>query len=212
MIKTNQYLEKFARKRSGWVETLEQYAKEYRVPIIDKVSGQFLLQLVRMNRPKAILEIGTAIGYSTLLMHEIVPDASIVTIEKNEQTAEIAQENIVNYALKIDNISLIKGDALEVIERFPIDTKFDFVFIDAAKGQYERFFSLIDPLVERNGVIITDNVLFRSFVLEKEENVPKRYRTLVKKLKVFNENMMHNEEYHSTMIPLGDGLIISVKK
>lgn len=211
MMNTKQYLEQFTDKPPNWAKQLEQYAKENRVPIIDSVSMKFLLQLIQMTKPENILEIGTAIGYSALRMHDVATEANIITVEKNEQIVQVAKNNISQYA-KNNNIKIITGDALEIIERFPIEELFDFVFIDAAKSQYNNYFSAIDPLLKKGGLIVADNVLFRNFVTEKDEQlIPKRYRTMVRNLKQFNERMMNIDSYHSTIVPLGDGLLISIK-
>src|SRR5699024_5026551 len=170
----------------------------------------FIKQQLAIHQPKRILEIGTAIGYSALCMHEMLPEAELISIEKNEELYELALANIKAYA-KNDKIKVLKGDALTLLERFSKEDMFDFVFIDAAKGQYERFFQMIDPLVRQGGLIVSDNILFRDYVTGVQEELPKRFQSLVKKLKLYNENMMKNEAYHSSIIPIGDGLLISVK-
>jgi len=210
MNKTSQYLQSITPVSSSWAQKLEQYAIENRVPIIDRVSIQVLLQLIRIQTPKNILEIGTAIAYSTLRMHETLPSANIVTIEKNEQMYELAKRNIARYASN-DHIDIIHGDAVEELERFRNDQLFDFVFIDAAKGQYEQYVKLIHPMLNEGAIIVSDNVLFREFVTREQHDVPKRFKSLVKKLTTFNEHMMNHEQYHSSMIPVGDGLLVSVK-
>lgn len=208
--KTMQYIQSLTPSSESWAKRLEAYAAEHRVPIIDAPSMHFIKQLIRIHQPKRILEVGTAIGYSALCMHEAFPEAEIISIEKSDEMYEAAQENIKSYA-KNDGINVIKGDALTILDEFSKDESFDFVFIDAAKGQYERYFQMIDPLVPSGGLIISDNILFRNYVAGVQEELPKRFQSLVKKLKLYNENMMNHEAYHSSIIPIGDGLLISVK-
>ena len=208
--KTRQYIESLTPVSTSWAKLLEGYALEHRIPIIEASSMHFIKQLILIHQPKRILEIGTAIGYSALCMHEMLPEAELISIEKNEELYELALANIKAYA-KNDKIKVLKGDALTLLERFSKEDMFDFVFIDAAKGQYERFFQMIDPLVRQGGLIVSDNILFRDYVTGVQEELPKRFQSLVKKLKLYNENMMKNEAYHSSIIPIGDGLLISVK-
>src|SRR5699024_5170278 len=117
MNKTRQYIESLTSSKSTWVKKLEEYALENRVPIIDAPSMNLLLQLIRMHQPKRILEIGTAIAYSALRMHEIVPDSQVLTIEKNVEMYEKAKENTSRYAIN-DTIEIIHGDALDVLNQF----------------------------------------------------------------------------------------------
>lgn len=206
-----EYLQTFTSQKPKWAQPLVEYAKEHRVPIIDELSIQVLLQLLHIYEPKQILEIGTAIGYSALRMHEIVPYTKIVTIEKNERMYKLAMKNIKQYR-SLDQIELIHGDALEQLKRLRSQSEaFDFVFIDAAKSQYKNFFKLINPMVPSGGIIISDNVLFRGFVGARVEEVPKRFKTIVNNLIEYNQYVMKHEQYYSSILPIGDGLLISVK-
>lgn len=208
---TAQYIQSITPETPAWASTMEQYAVENRVPIIDRVSVHFLLQLIRMHQPKNVLEIGTAIGYSALRMHEIVPNANIITIEKNAQMYTVAKQNVALHATN-DCVTVIQGDALEQLKRLrEQEIEFDFVFIDAAKSKYEQFFNAVHPLVTEGGIIVSDNVLFRSFVANEIEEAPKRFKHIIAKLQTFNENMMKHEKYHSSIVPIGDGLLVSVK-
>lgn len=210
MINTIQYVDELIPQPPKWAVQLEQYAKVKRIPIIDKVSLQLLLQIILIKQPKNILEIGTAIAYSTLRMHEIVPNAQITSLEKNEMMYEEALRNVELYSQN-NHIKIMLGDALETIERLPKEESFDFVFIDAAKSQYHRYFNAVDPLLIKGGVIVTDNVLFRNLVLASNEEIPKRYKSIVKNLRNFNEQVMSNKNYYSSLIPIGDGLLVSIK-
>lgn len=210
MINTIQYVDELIPQPPKWAVQLEQYAKVKRIPIIDKVSLQLLLQIILIKQPKNILEIGTAIAYSTLRMHEIVPNAQITSLEKNEMMYEEALRNVELYSQN-NHIKIMLGDALETIERLPKEESFDFVFIDAAKSQYHRYFNAVDPLLIKGGVIVTDNVLFRNLVLASNEEIPKRYKSIVKNLRNYNEQVMSNKNYYSSLIPIGDGLLVSIK-
>lgn len=210
MINTIQYVDELIPQPPKWAVQLEQYAKVKRIPIIDKVSLQLLLQIILIKQPKNILEIGTAIAYSTLRMHEIVPNAQITSLEKNEMMYEEALRNVELYSQN-NHIKILLGDALETIERLPKEETFDFVFIDAAKSQYHRYFNAVDPLLIKGGVIVTDNVLFRNLVLASNEEIPKRYKSIVKNLRNYNEQVMSNKNYYSSLIPIGDGLLVSIK-
>src|SRR5690625_5290523 len=133
--KVRQYVQSLTPEIPIWALKLEQYAEENRVPIIDRVSVHFLLQLIRMHQPTTILEIGTAIGYSALRMHEVVPKANIITIEKNEEMFAKAKKNITLHEAN-NYVTVIQGDALEHLKRLlKQEALFDFAFIDAAKGQ-----------------------------------------------------------------------------
>lgn len=209
--KTMQYVQSLSPDLPRWTKDFVQYAEQYRIPIIDEVSLNYLLQLIRVHQPKCILEIGTAIGYSAIHMHKVVPSARIVTIEKDKHIAQVASDNIKTYAQN-NSIRIIQGDALIQLELLQKEeTTFDFVFIDAAKSQYDKYFKAIDSLVAPGGVVVTDNVLFRGYVTGENKKVPKRFKSLVTKIQSFNENTMIHEQYHSSIIPLGDGLLVSVK-
>jgi predicted O-methyltransferase YrrM len=204
------YIEALLPNRDDLLAELEAYAAEHVVPIMELIGIETLLQLLRLQQPQKILEVGTAIGYSTLRMAYTLPATKIVTIERNAQRAAVAKE----YFIKADmqsRIELIQGDALEVKDQVSKNGPYDFIFIDAAKGQYRRFFELFSPLLSENGVILTDNVLFKGLVcVEEIEN--KRRRQLVQKIRDFNHWIMNHPEYDTIIIPVGDGMAISKKR
>ncbi|MFS0751356.1 O-methyltransferase [Oceanobacillus sp. 1P07AA] len=205
------YLASLTPNSPEWAEQLELVAEENNIPIMDKTSMHFVQVLLQIHQPKRILEVGTAIGYSALRMEENAHQASIVTIEKDETRYNDAIENISKLN-KNDCIKVIHGDALqEMIQLKENHEKFDTVFIDAAKGQYGRFLELADSMVKNGGLIITDNVLFRGFVATPEET-PKRFRSMVKKLRDYNEKLMNHSHYQTSILPIGDGVAISYKK
>ncbi|WP_047986367.1 O-methyltransferase [Ornithinibacillus californiensis] len=205
------YLMKHLPSTEQWVKELETQAKEDHIPIMDPVGINFLMQLIRLNKPGKILEIGAAIGYSALRMNEANPDASITTIEKDDIRYQQAVKNIANLK-KESKIEIIHGDALEVISKLGEDNQtYNCIFIDAAKGQYKRFFELSMPLLEENGIIISDNVLFRGYVLDPNFEQP-RYKKMVDKIRAYNEWLANHPSFITTILPIGDGVAISYKK
>ncbi|WP_249871016.1 O-methyltransferase [Oceanobacillus saliphilus] len=209
--KLNNYLIETLPQQHQWVTELEAKAKADNVPIMDRAGIHFVMQLVRMSKPARILEVGTAIGYSALRMLDANPDSSIVTIEKDKERYEEAITTIdkLNRQSKIE---VILGDALDKLMELSLQKNtFDLIFIDAAKGQYQRFFELADPMLNKNGIIISDNVLFRGYVAN-PENVPKRYEKMVERLRKYNEMLMNHPNYTTSIVPIGDGVAISYKQ
>lgn len=204
------YVEQLIPDSPEWLKLIEEEAKEDYVPIMDKVSMKFVSQIVRLSEPKQILEIGTAIGYSALRMLEACPNTTITTIERDEKRYRRAKQLITEHQ-KIDNIQLIHGDALEVLDSLQTTgNEFDVAFIDAAKGQYQSFFEKVDPMILPGGTIISDNVLFQGLVASEGE-VEKRHRTLVRKMRIYNEWLMNHPSYSSSILPIGDGIALSIK-
>ncbi|WP_088102588.1 O-methyltransferase [Halalkalibacter urbisdiaboli] len=204
------YLKTLVPARGERIEEMERYAKEHEVPIMDLVGMESLLQQLRIVQPKRILEIGAAIGYSAIRMAVALPNATVVTIERDEERYKLALENIKLNGLQ-GRIHVLFGDALELAEKLEEEPPFDVLFIDAAKGQYQRFFDLYSNRVNIGGIIISDNVLFRGLVAEQEiEN--KRLRSLSKKLRTYNKWLMDHSDYETRILPVGDGLAVSIKK
>lgn len=204
------YLEKMIPKRTASIERLEKKAKNDHVPIMDVVSMHFVQQIIRLKQPKRILEIGTAIGYSALRMLEAQPNAEIITIEKDEQRYQEAKGHIRAHQAE-QQIKILSGDALEVLKNLQNEAFFDVIFIDAAKSQYRRFFELVTPLLANEGIIITDNVLFRGYVAN-ERIVPSRYKKMVEKINGYNHWLMQHPLFTTTIVPIGDGVAISSKQ
>lgn len=211
MDKLKNYLLELTPERNDLMCSLEQYANKNGVPIMEPVSMDFLTQLIRMHQPSTILEIGTAIGYSALRMHEVQPTATITTLEKNTHMYETALANIKSQN-KEASIKVIHGDALETIDQLVAkDEKYDFIFIDAAKGQYERYFTSVQPLTKEQSTIVCDNILFKGYVADASKNDNARLQQLANKIRDFNYWLMEQTNYHTTIIPVGDGVSISVK-
>ncbi|MEH7124029.1 O-methyltransferase [Bacillus sp. JJ1773] len=205
--KLHAYIERIIPARPKLLEEMEQYAKEHDVPIMELAGIEALLQLLRIQKPKSILEVGTAIGYSALRMAYALPSCEIVTIERDAERYLLAEKYILE-AGKETQIHLVKGDALEVESIIKEHGPFDAIFIDAAKGQYRKFFEIYSPYLSEGGMIITDNVLFKGLVCETEiEN--KRIRSLVKKINDFNIWLMNHPDYFTVILPVGDGVAIT---
>lgn len=208
---TKQYLISLLPDSSGWAAELEEEAAKDHVPIMDPLGIRLLMQLVRLKRPERILEVGTAIGYSALQMLAAYPEASIVTIERDEVRYKQAAEHIERQQQSA-RIETIFGDALDEMASLAAKgEKFDFVFIDAAKGQYMRFFEMAHEMLRPGGLIVTDNVLFRGFVAGSGE-IPKRFQKMVEKVRNYNRMLMEHPEYETTIIPIGDGVAVSLKQ
>ncbi|WP_017728594.1 O-methyltransferase [Halalkalibacterium ligniniphilum] len=208
--KIETYLKELVPSRGEKIEKIEAYAEKHGVPIMDLVGMESLLQILKVRQPDRILEIGTAIGYSAIRMATTISHAMIVTIERDKERYEQAVKNVSELGLT-NRITIHYGDALEVSEKLEQDPLFDVLFIDAAKGQYQRFFSIYGQRVKPGGMILSDNILFRGYVAE-EEIEHKRHRQLAEKMKHYNRWLMEHPDYDTRMLPVGDGLAISIKK
>lgn len=212
MTKLEQYLLEHIKERSHSIAELETYAQHEHIPIMDPVSINFLMQLIRIHKPKHILEIGTAIGYSALRMHEAYPETKITTIERNDHFYQQALSNIKQFK-KENHIKIVHGDALTVINDYITKQDqllFDFVFIDAAKAQYKRFFTLAEQLLTKNGVIVSDNVLFKGLVVD-NKGAQKRLNKLANKVRKYNKWLSERDDFATSIVPIGDGVAISTR-
>lgn len=208
--KLNTYLTNKLPPSPYWMLELEQEAAKENIPIVDKVSMNFLKQFISVMKPRRILEIGTGIGYSALRMLEAYPKASILSFEQDTYRYEQAIANIARQN-KQANIKVIHGNVLEKLHHYKAtEACFDFVFIDAAKGQYKRYFELVYPLVNTNGVIVSDNVLFRDYVVNPDK-VTSKYKKMVKKIRDYNEWLARHPDFQTSILPIGDGVAISYK-
>lgn len=204
------YLEGIVSAKPDWVKKIELDAKENNVPIMESVAIDFMLKQIKIYQPKRILEVGTAIGYSALRMLEASPETEIITIEKDEARYHEAN-NLIKGHPKGDQIEVRLGDALEVLAELAQEGKeFDFIFIDAAKGKYQDFFDLAHPLLKTGGWIFTDNVLFRGYVADPDAS-PKRYKNMVRKIDEFNRYLSDHPEYITSILPIGDGVMLCFK-
>lgn len=202
------YLHQLLPLESEQIGQLKKVATETAIPIMEETALNFLLVLIHLKSPKRILEIGTGIGYSAIRMAEVCPKSKIITIEKDEKRFTKALNNIKKYD-KCEQIQVIHQDALHYLTNYHGE-KFDFVFIDAAKSKYKQFFQLADQWTDHSASIITDNVLFRGYVIN-STSTPQRYKRLVNNLRNFNEWLAKHPDYLTTIVPIGDGVAISVK-
>lgn len=185
---------------------VKRYGEENNIPIITEEVLNFMIFSAASNKASNILEIGTAIGYSGIFLADVSNKnkGKFYTIEIDEERHYIAKKNFNK--LGLSNVNLILGDALEKINE--IDEVFDFIFIDASKGQYKNFFDLSYPKLSENGIIFIDNILFRGLAIEEE--VPKRYKTIAKKLNEFITYL--NKEHDFVLLPFGDGIGLVKKR
>ena len=188
----------------GSIEELEKYAKENNVPIIQKDGLNFIVDYIRNNNIKKILEIGTAIGYSAINMTLINPEIQITTIERNKEMYDKAHLNIKKFNLE-KRINIIFGDALTT----KINGKYDLIFIDAAKAQYIKFFEKYKVNLNKNGIIITDNLNFHGLTNNIENIQSKNLKALVKKINNYKEFLKENQEFNTKFYEIGDGIAVS---
>ena len=192
------------------LDEIEREALRSDVPIIRKEMQTFLKVFLAMKRPARILEVGTAVGFSAILMAEYNPGAcEIITIENYEKRIPIARENFKR-AGKESVITLLTGDAKEVLPT--IEEPFDFIFMDAAKGQYIHFLPEVRRLLKSGGTLISDNVLQDGDIIQSRFAVTRRNRTIHKRMREYLYTLTHHEELTTAVLPIGDGITVSVKK
>lgn len=203
------YIHSLEKTNTPLLEEMERFAKETNVPIIRKEMEGFLRTMVEIKQPKRILELGCAIGYSAILMSEYMPkDCKITTIENYDKRIPIASEYI-NKSVRKADINLIFGDALEEVLR--LEKGFDFVFMDAAKAQYINFLPPVLEVMNKGGILIADNVLQEGDLVESKFTVTRRNRTIHKRIREFLYEVKNNEQLTTSVIPIGDGITLSVK-
>ena len=189
------------------LEKLEEFAKKNNIPIMQKDGIEFLTNYIKENNIKNILEIGTAIGYSSIKMALVSDDIKVTTIERDVDRYDLALKNINDFNLS-DRINVILDDALTV----NLDSEYDLIFIDAAKSQYIKFFDKFDKNLKKGGVIVSDNLSFHGLVEDETKTNNRNTRQLVRKIKKYIEFLKSNPNYDTTMYNLGDGVSISIKK
>ena len=192
-----------------YLDRLEEEAIADFVPIIRKDMQAFLKFMMRLCKPRNILEVGTAVGFSSLLMSEYAPEAHITTIENYEKRIPIARDNIAK-AGKSASIDLIPGDATEILPTLT-DT-YDFIFMDAAKGQYINFLPEIMTLLSKGGILVSDNVLQDGDIIESRFAVVRRDRTIHTRMREYLYTLKHMEGVSTVILPVGDGITVTVKE
>ncbi|MDE5910512.1 MAG: O-methyltransferase [Lachnospiraceae bacterium] len=203
------FINSFDTGNSPFLNELEQFALKTNVPVIRPQMQSFIKLLLAMKQPKRILEVGTAIGFSALLMSEYGPqDCRITTIEKYEKRIPVAKENFKK-AGREEQITLLEGDAAQILKK--LDGYYDFIFMDAAKGQYIHFLPDILKLMPEGGILISDNVLQDGDVMESRFAVTRRDRTIHSRMREYLYELKHNEALLTDILPIGDGVTVSVK-
>lgn len=202
------FLHSLEPEEDGLLSELRLYAEEHNVPIVRRETESFLRTLGALRKPERVLEIGTAIGYSTIVLAET--KAQIITIENYEKRIPIALENIRRAGLS-ERITLIPRDAGDVLKELSESgEKFDLIFLDAAKGQYLLWLPLILRLLKESSVLVTDNVLQEDTVMESRYTVSRRDRTTHQRMREFLYEIKHNPCLLTSVLPVGDGVAFSV--
>ena len=193
---------------------LREYGINNDVPIIKNDGLSLLLSVIRLKKAKRVLEVGTAIGYSSIAMALDNEDIYIDTIERNEQMYHEANKNIKKVGYE-SNINVIFDDAL-LVDTSKFKKEYDIIFIDAAKAQYQKFFEKYIPYLKDDGIVITDNILFHGcveeIVLNESNELSKNVKNMAKKLDVYNNYLNTLDEFKTYYLNIGDGLAITVKK
>lgn len=204
------YIHSLDTGNSEFVNQLRKQARLDEIPIIRQEVEPLLRVLIQLKQPKRILEVGTAVGYSALFMSEVMPEeCRITTIEKYEKRIPIAKENF-RLAGKEEVITLLEGDAMEILER--LEERYDLIFMDAAKGQYIHFLPSVMRLLSVGGVLVSDNVLQEGDILESRYCVARRNRTIHTRMREYLYELTHRSDLETSILPIGDGITVSVKK
>lgn len=203
------FINSFDKGNTPFLDEIEKYALQTQVPIVRKSMQNLLKFLLAMVKPKNILEVGTAIGFSALLMSEYAPKGChITTIEKYEKRIPIARDNFAK-AGKEKDITLIEGDATEVLKA--LEGTYDIIFMDAAKGQYINFLPDILRLLAPGGLLISDNVLQDGDIIESRFAVTRRNRTIHSRMREYLYELTHHPMLETCILPVGDGVTLSTK-
>lgn len=217
IIRTNTYIDSLDIGNTQFLDELEQEALNDNVPIIRRSMQRFMKLMLKMNRPKSILEVGTAVGFSAILMAQYSSDdCRITTIEKYEKRIPEAEKNFQKSGFN-DRIEFLKGDATDILSDFAAEVKegkreqFDFIFMDAAKGQYINFLPDVMTILKSGGVLITDNVLQDDTVIQSKYTVVRRDRTIHKRMRDYLYELMHRDDLTTDILQVGDGISVSVK-
>ena len=204
------YIHSLERSNGEVCDEIEEFAHQTNVPIIRKEMESFLRVLIEIKKPKRILELGTAIGYSAILMaNTMSEDCRITTIENYDKRIPIARDNFKRAGVE-EKVELLEGDALEILQK--INEPYDFVFMDAAKAQYLVYLIEIMRLLPVGGILIADNVLQDGELVESRYAVERRNRTIHSRMREYLYEVKNMKELETTIIPIGDGITLSVRK
>ena len=203
------YIRHTLKDADGLLKELEVFAEENSVPIVHKEVSDLLKVLLKMQKPQRILEVGCAIGYSSILFATTCEgNVDITTCERNPVMIERAKENIKRAGLE-DKITILEGDAEETLKT--IDGEFDMIFIDAAKGQYQLFFDLVIDRLKKGGLVVSDNILYKGMVAH-DDFVVRRKKTIVKRMRNYLDYICTCDYLSTSLIPIGDGVALSYKE
>lgn len=201
----DEYIDDLYINKNEKLLAIRNMAEENHIPIIEKATEDFLKFIISIKDPKNILELGTAVGYSAIVMAEAAKNINLInTVDKNEDMLKMAKENIDKFSLN-QIINLNYMDAYDYL--VSDENKYDLIFIDAAKGQYQKYFDEAINLLNDDGIIICDNVLFKGMVAN-NDLLKRRKRTIVKRLREFIVNIKNDDRYLSSIVPIGDGLML----
>jgi len=204
-----EYIRTTLKDKEGLLRELEVYAEENNVPIVHKEVSDLLKVLLKIDKPKRILEVGCAIGYSSILFATTVgDDVQITTVERKELMIEKAKENIKRAGFE-NNITILEGDAEELLSN--IEGEFDMIFLDAAKGQYKLFYDMVIDKLKVGGLLISDNILYKGMVAH-DDFVVKRKKTIVKRMRNYLDYICNCDYLSTSLIPIGDGVALSYKE
>ncbi len=204
------FIDSLDQGNTPWLDEIEREALEAQVPIIRKPMQSLLKFLLAYAKPKQILEVGTAVGFSALLMSEYGPaDCHITTIEKYEKRIPVARENFKRAGAE-DRITLMEGDAADILRE--LEGPYDMIFMDAAKGQYLHFMEDAMRLLAPGGLLISDNVLQDGDIVESRFAVTRRNRTIHARMREYLYELKHNPALETVILPVGDGVTLSLKK
>lgn len=207
--RTVSYLHSLEREDSPVCMEIAREARAAGIPVVRRETASLLKTLVALKRPKRILEVGTAVGYSALLMCQVMPpDCTVTTIEKYEKRIPVARKNFAR-AGESGRIRLIEGDAARILPE--LDGFYEFIFMDAAKGQYIHFLPQTLRLLPPGGVLVTDNVLQDGDIIESRYAVTRRNRTIHTRMREYLYRLKHMEELETAIVPIGDGVTISTR-
>ena len=208
-----EYLNALETELPDYLNKLEQTAKETEVPIIRKEAQSLLRFLLYFQKPARILEVGTAIGFSASFMSEYMPaDCTLTTIEKVPMRIVCAKENLAAIP-HADRVTLLTGEAMDLLKQLANEGRqFDFIFMDAAKGQYMNFLPELMRLLPKGGLLVTDNVLQEGSIVESKYTIPRRDRTIHMRMREYLYTLKHMEELETVILPVGDGMALSTKK
>lgn len=202
-----EYIRNTISHNDEFLHELESYANKNNIPIVQLETAKLLSVLCRIKKPKCILEIGTAIGYSAILMARSSKGAKITTLEQDDKMIKFAKSNIKNANLE-NNITILEGPAEEVLDT--LNGTFDLIFIDASKSHYMEFFDKSIKFLNADGIVVADNILFKGMIAN-DELVNKRDKTITKRMREYLDYICNHKDFETSIIPIGDGAAISVR-